>query len=50
MTIDAPIDAVPPRAPLPPLTTLKAVHSLPLAEARRGYPVHANAIITFYDP
>jgi len=39
-----------PQPPLQPLTTLKAVHSLPLAQAARGYPVHVHATITFYDP
>ena len=35
--------------PLPTLTTLRQVHSLSLAESRRGYPVHVQAVVTYYD-
>ena len=32
------------------LTTAREVHSLPLEEARRHYPVHLRAVVTYYDP
>jgi diguanylate cyclase (GGDEF)-like protein len=38
---------------LPPsriLTTALGVHSLPLAAAQLGYPVHLRAVVTFFDP
>ena len=35
---------------LPTLTTAHATHSLQLDEARRGYPVHLRAVVTYYDP
>jgi len=35
---------------LPTLTTTRAVHTLPEAEARRGYPVRLRAVVTYYDP
>lgn len=31
------------------LTTARAVHSLTIAEARRGYPVHLNVVVTYFD-
>ncbi len=31
------------------LTTTEAVHSLPLAEARKALPVHLRGVVTFYD-
>jgi diguanylate cyclase (GGDEF)-like protein len=36
-------------APLRILTTLHEAHSLSDAEARRGYPVHVQATVTYYD-
>jgi signal transduction histidine kinase/DNA-binding response OmpR family regulator len=39
-----------PQAPLPVLTRVVDVHTLPEAEARRGYPVHLDAVVTFYNP
>jgi PAS domain S-box-containing protein len=38
----------PPQA-LPTLTTALAAHSLPTAEASRGYPVHLHGVVTYYD-
>jgi len=35
---------------LPTLTTAHQAHSLSLAEAARGYPVHLRAVVTYYDP
>jgi len=35
---------------LPTVTTARAAHSLSEADARRGYPVHFRAIVTYYDP
>jgi diguanylate cyclase (GGDEF)-like protein len=32
------------------LTTAHAAHSLSPAEARRAYPVHLRAVVTYYDP
>jgi signal transduction histidine kinase/CheY-like chemotaxis protein len=32
------------------LTTAREAHSLPFEEARRGYPVHLRAVVTYYDP
>ena len=32
------------------LTTAREAHSLSAAEARRGYPVHLRAVVTYYDP
>jgi diguanylate cyclase (GGDEF)-like protein len=43
--------ALPPSsASLPTLTSVRAVHSLSAAEARRLYPVHLRAVVTYYDP
>jgi signal transduction histidine kinase/DNA-binding response OmpR family regulator len=39
-----------PQAPLPTLTRVIDVHSLPEAEARRGYPVHLDAVVTYFNP
>jgi diguanylate cyclase (GGDEF)-like protein len=36
--------------PLRTLTTLSEAHSLSADEARRGYPVHVRAVVTYYDP
>ncbi len=37
--------------PLPTLLTIRQAHTLPAAEAQRGYPVHlAHAQVIFYDP
>jgi hypothetical protein len=36
--------------PLPTLTMAHDAHSLPLAEARRNYPVKLRAVVTYYDP
>ena len=38
------------RARLPVLTTVRAVHSLPPAEARRAYPVRVRAVVTYFNP
>ncbi len=38
------------RAALPTLTRAVDVHSLPEAEARRGYPVRLEAVVTFFNP
>ena len=35
---------------LPELTSAKGVHTLPVEEARRGYPVHLRGVITYYNP
>ena len=35
---------------LPALTTAKAAHSLTSDQARRQYPVHLHAIVTYFDP
>ena len=35
---------------LPTLTTANAAHSLQHDEATRGYPVHLQAVVTFYNP
>ncbi len=35
---------------LPTLTTAGAAHSLKLEQAKRGYPVHLRAVVTYYDP
>jgi PAS domain S-box-containing protein len=35
---------------LPTLTKANAAHSLPSSEAKRGYPVHLRAVVTYYDP
>jgi signal transduction histidine kinase/DNA-binding response OmpR family regulator len=37
-------------AVLPTLTRAIDVHSLPEAEAQRGYPVHLEAVVTFFNP
>jgi len=39
-----------PPAQLPTLTTALAAHSLRSDEARRAYPVHLRAVVTYYDP
>ena len=36
-------------AGLPTLTHLAEIHSLPPEEARRGYPVHLQAVVTYFD-
>jgi PAS domain S-box-containing protein len=35
---------------LPTLNTAGAAHSLQSDEAKRGYPVHLQAVVTYYDP
>ena len=35
---------------MPTLTTAHAAHSLQFDEAKRGYPVHLRAVVTYYDP
>jgi diguanylate cyclase (GGDEF)-like protein len=42
--------ALEPSAPLPTLTTARQAHSLHSDEARRAYPVHLKAVVTYYDP
>jgi hypothetical protein len=37
-------------AVLPTLTTLREVYNLSAEEARRGYPIHVRAVVTYYDP
>ena len=32
------------------LTTLREAHSLSAEEAKRGYPIHLQAVVTYYDP
>jgi diguanylate cyclase (GGDEF)-like protein len=39
-----------PATALPTLTTARAAHQLSIIEARRGYPVHLRAVVTYYDP
>ena len=39
-----------PPGQLPTLTTALAAHSLHSDEARRAYPVHLRAVVTYYDP
>jgi PAS domain S-box-containing protein len=41
--------AMPPQS-LPTLTTAKAAHSLPSDQAKRQYPIHLHAVVTYYDP
>uniref|UniRef100_UPI001C5C9355 hypothetical protein n=1 Tax=Nevskia soli TaxID=418856 RepID=UPI001C5C9355 len=36
--------------PMRVLTNARAVHSLTVEEARRGYPVRLRAVATYYDP
>jgi PAS domain S-box-containing protein len=38
------------RDPLPTLTTIAEVRRLPTDEARRNYPVHITAVVTYFDP
>lgn len=35
---------------LPVLTTTRAAHNLTIEEASKGYPVHLQAVVTYYDP
>jgi signal transduction histidine kinase/DNA-binding response OmpR family regulator len=35
---------------LPVLTTARQVHTLSESEARRGYPVHLRAVVTYFNP
>ncbi len=37
-------------APLPTLTTVSQVKELPEEEARRAYPVHLRAVVTYHNP
>jgi len=39
-----------PAAGLRTVATAREAHSLTLEEARRGYPVHLRAVVTYYDP
>ena len=39
-----------PQSALPTLTRALDVHSLSETEARRGYPVHLDAVVTFFNP
>jgi hypothetical protein len=43
-------EAAAPEQGLPTLTTANAAHSLQPGEAKRGYPVHLQAVVTFYNP
>jgi len=46
-----PSPAVPTPAPnLRTITDLAEVHSLPPEEAKRGYPVHLQAVVTYFEP
>lgn len=40
----------PTREPLPTLTTVVQIRSLRPEQARRGYPVHLRAVVTYFDP
>ena len=40
---------IPPITQLRTLTTLGAAHNLSLDDARRGYPIHARAVVTYFD-
>ncbi len=43
--------AVPPVVPnLRTITDLAEIHSLPPEEAKRGYPVHLQAVVTYFEP
>jgi len=35
---------------LPTLTSIRQISSLTAAEARRGYPIHVRAVVTYFDP
>ena len=39
-----------PSAGLPTLTTARQAHSLTTEEAKRAYPIHLRAVVTYYDP
>ncbi len=39
-----------PPPPLRLLQTVREAHTLPIAEARRGYPVKVRAVVTFFNP
>ncbi len=45
-----PPTASPASGPMRVLTKARAVHSLTVEEARRGYPVRLRAVATYYDP
>ena len=48
--LTAPGNRQPPHPdPLRTLTTLRAAHGLSDGEARRGYPIHVRATVTYYD-
>jgi PAS domain S-box-containing protein len=38
------------RQALPTLTTARAAHDLPFAQASLGYPAHLHLVVTYYDP
>lgn len=42
--------ATQPQSPLRTITTAREVHSLPIDQAARHYPVHLRAVVTYYDP
>ncbi len=44
------VAAAGPAPALRTLTTAREAHSLPLEEARRRYPVHLRAVVTYWDP
>ena len=50
MMLTGAVPAVPAQTALPTLTTALAAHSLQSSEAKRGYPVHLRAVVTYYDP
>jgi diguanylate cyclase (GGDEF)-like protein len=39
-----------PAAALPTLTTTRQAHSLTSEQAKRAYPIHLQAVVTYYDP
>ncbi|MBV9156736.1 MAG: response regulator [Acidobacteriaceae bacterium] len=45
-----PGELIPPSRPLPTLTTIAQIRKLNLTEARRGYPIHLRAVVTYFDP
>ena len=51
LSYSQPSPAVPPGVPsLRTLTHVAEIHSLPPNEAKRGYPVHLQAVVTYFEP